>query len=133
MFDQDKGKLVVILKDCRQGEPATGKHGICEGDLPVSIAHKHPNEKWAECELSDAALNALKGIGYVESQAIVDQVAQQLGYTLPMHGADEAVFKAFAQIEEKAEEIRQTIPYYYICTNPRILLEDGSHIWGYEC
>lgn len=32
----DVGKRVRITKDCREGEPATGKYGIYEGDFPFT-------------------------------------------------------------------------------------------------
>lgn len=133
MFNQDKGKLALIVKDCRDGEPATGKHGICEGDIPIRFTFKKPGESYKTCEYSEENENLLIACGFVHMNTLTDMAAKDLGLTLPMHGDGPETQEAFKKHWNRLNELEEQYPFYFESTNPRILLEDGSRIWGCEC
>lgn len=139
MSKPEPGCLVLITQDCREGSPATGEYGVYEGDKPIGICYRYPftenadNKNWRECMYSETNLNAFKVFGFVLTSEIVQQVGGELGYELPMKGDGPEVMRAMVEIHEESEKRLATVPHYYIRTNPRIRLENGTYIWGAQC
>lgn len=116
MFGMNKpGMRVLISRDCREGEPATGKYGTMEGDFPLTVSFGYqPTEndetKWADGEWD---------YGKYKSGELKLK-------TDGRHAKD-----VFIEWEQGQPQPR---PYFaMVHTNPRIRLDDGSVIWGAEC
>lgn len=139
MFNQDKGRLVVILQDCRDGKNAKGMYGIHEGDWPIAWSYVGRDGS-GEIEYTPENEQILRKYGMIPCDEMNDRTAAILferhGIKLPFaKGSDiNKQMSAFNLLEEYRAEILSEVPgEYFPHTNPRIRLEDGSTIWGYEC
>lgn len=94
---------VRIIEDCREGSPATGKFGVYEGDFPFSVMVMRYNDFTKEKRVTEHAYDWWMESGWTE------------------------YYPEYKEQEPKPES------YWFAVTNPRIRLEDGSVIWGYEC
>lgn len=141
MFNSDKGKLAIVLKDCRENSPAKGRYGICEGNFPVGWNYSGPNGKPSgECLYTPENEKILREkYGFILIEELGDRVAQIL---LEQHDIALPLLEGISKEEERHasslysqtfDELRKTTGIYFEHTNPRIRLEDGSVIWGYEC
>jgi hypothetical protein len=108
------GKRVRIIEDCRDGAPASGKFGVCEGDFKRSVAFGIVRADGSDPVFSDVeAPYELYASGDLK---IADGSPARDRYPEWVPG------------QEKPR------PYFAMpMTNPRIRLEDGSVIWGDEC
>jgi len=107
MFSKDAvGTKVVIVTDCRDGSPATGKTGVYEGDFPRTVLVKYNGEHketMYDWFMSD------NGKPWRES---LTHVADMDPTTIDLESQDN---------------------WWSEWKNPRIRLDDGSVIWGDEC
>lgn len=129
--------LALITQDCREEGSATGLYGIYEGDFPRSIQYAlaGANQPWNHCQYSEEIMQIMKNIGMVEPKFFNDLAAGQLGLSLPIFGCDEHVMKTMENHYNLSEKLRKESDSgcYFIRKNPRILLEDGSYVWGDQC
>jgi hypothetical protein len=77
----------------------------------------------------------MKEAGFVKSSEITRMAGEELGITFPVLGTDQAACDSLANVMAKTEEIRNRLQCgeYFVSKNPRILLKDGTHIWGDQC
>lgn len=102
----EPGAKVLITRDVRDvAQKADGQIGVYEGDFPASIL--------------------LKIDGEIREYDYVDFMEWNAGQPYPIPSIREAIESGIPNWKER--------PYYVPNDNPRIRLEDGSHIWGYEC
>lgn len=99
------GCKVLITQDCRDGERATGKTGIYEGDFPFSVCVKVSEDDFREYLYEDWVSGK---ITLSDGRRAIDVVPQ-----LNREGMEP--------------------PFWFQSDNPRIRLEDGSVIWGCQC
>lgn len=100
------GTKVLITRDVRDVEQkADGQIGIYEGDFPISAV------LWLDGKVGE----------YEYAKFLQWNAARPV----PIPTIQEAMSSGNPDWENA--------PYYYINDNPRIILPDGSHIWGYEC
>lgn len=128
--------LAFISQDCREGSPASGTYGIYEGDFPRRIQYRtSPDAKWNSCPFSEFNKAAMKNSGWINSSEITRMAGEELGITFPVLGVDQAACDSLANVMAKTDEIRTRLRLgeYFVSENPRILLKDGTHIWGDQC
>jgi len=131
-----KQRLVLIVQDCRDVVSATGRHGIYEGDFPRRIQYRMTGKsQWETVRYAESIITDMKECGLVETTYFTQQAAEQLGLTLPMYGTGSDVAESMSKLWELSEKLRDESEtgFYFVSSNPRILLEDGTHIWGDEC
>jgi hypothetical protein len=100
------GDLVLIIEDCRPGAPATGQMGTYEGKFPrtVIVMYRGKNYEF----LHDRWISG--AVKFSDGTAAVDGIP-----------------------EWKEGEPQPSEDCWFVETNPRIRLADGSVIWGDEC
>lgn len=102
----EPGTKVLITKDVRGVTPnATGQIGTYEGDFPISVTM-----------CIDGKIVEFQYGAFMELNPL-------LRYPTP--SIQDAIASGDTKWKDK--------PYYLVHDNPRILLPDGSRIWGYEC
>ena len=137
MSEKETPRLVLITQDCREEGSATGLYGLYQGEFPRSIQYALGGAKqpWNHCGYSQEVMDKIQEIGMVEPKFFTDLAAGQLGLILPMFGCDEQVIKSMEKLHDLSEKLRKDSDSgcYFIRKNPRILMEDGTHIWGDQC
>jgi hypothetical protein len=111
----DIGKRVRITQDCRDGSPANGMYGIYEGDFPVGAVVNdrgkyHTYDYDAFVKWNEAQPNPIP-----ELEKLIAQEPKYEG-----------------SMQDWKPPVRD-YPVWFAETNPRMKLDDGSTIWGYEC
>lgn len=101
------GTKVVISKDCRTPETATGQHGVLEGDFPYTIAVNN-GQSWLPGEWSYDR--------YISGELKLTDGTPLKDIAPPWTGG------------------KKPAGWYVMpMDNPRIRIGDGSVIWGAEC
>jgi len=107
------GCKVLISQDCRDGGKATGMTGVYEGDFPVSVTFGRRLTKDGPIEWR----------GEFDYNSFIDG---------SMKAEDETPLNKIFALWEMGKEC--PLPDFAMITNnPRIKLDDGDVIWGYEC
>lgn len=99
---------VLITRDIRNvpsEQKADGQIGVYEGDFPVTVSMK-VNGEYREYDYEQ----------FVKWNAVQPH---------PIPSIEEAITSGDGAWKEK--------PFYMVSDYPRILLPNGSRIWGYEC
>ena len=125
------GTRVLIIEDCREGGRVTGQIGVYEGDFPYSVIvanggvhSEHEYEQFMQWNQQERPIPSIEGVDFKD-----DPRPQR-----PAEDADEATTKEWMVTWDAWwERNRVRMVYYGVNNNPRILLEDGSVIWGAEC
>lgn len=102
------GTKVLITRDVRKLPPeqlVSGQIGIYEGDFPVSVSAKF-------------------AAGYREFD---------YAFFMKLNAELESPFPSIEEAMASGDPNWKNKPFYMVEGYPRILLPDGSHIWGYEC
>ena len=125
------GTKVRIVTDCRKGAPATGKVATYDGDLPRSIIYIDRGD-YAEYTLEAWDASPLKATTPTRDEMYANLPAEPEPQPLDYPGTQNDAFGEWWQA--RSDWLRRNrIAYYYVHTNPRMTLEDGSVIWGHPC
>lgn len=111
LFNQSVGSMVHIDMDCRKPATATGKYGVLEGEFPRTVVVVH------KAQVRDTQ-------DHMQEFAYDEFMAWNLKQEEPV---PEINHETLMQ-SDKSQQV-----YFYVHTNPRIRLDDGSVIWGDEC
>lgn len=105
----EPGTRVRIIQDCRDGAPATGQHGIYEGDFPLYIMVQF-----------DGEIKEMSPWEYATASVTVD------GKDIPLSDAS-PIYQGETPPPPDGGD------FSIACDNPRIQLDSGGKIWGIEC
>ena len=110
-----KNCIVLVVDDCREGGTASGKLGILEGDYPRSVIFILNGEMRVGEHPYDAYINGLLQVSLFDDDKKIKSYPA----------------KDAAPIwDGEGERPKNCVVVKH---NPRILLKDGSYIWGDEC
>ena len=138
------GARVVVSRDCRDGEPATGKAGIYLGDMPQQIYVKPPTKPAKPYPFSAEVLDWLEECQIKEYFEAVSEPArqryfEQTGFQFPIpKGFPEAEgMKHFNAYLEISNALEREAWHWFLHRSPLIAVGDidgeVDYVWGCEC
>lgn len=125
------GDRVLIIQDCRDGSPATGQHGVYEGDKPWGIWLVGPADEDGRCAVGPEYHHDDYESGAVELRHVLrddPDFVKQCRVTGMAFTPAKDIWPVQQEGDGPPGELF-AVPHL----NPRIRLDDGSVIWGIEC
>lgn len=119
---------MLIIEDCREGAPATGKTGIYEGDFPVGV-YFVLGEDVSQQYSFDKYEQGTLWLGHLPARFHFAITGRNM--KAAMDAAERPVKECYPIWQTGTEQ--PAGPCAMTHDNPRIRLDDGSVIWGYQC
>lgn len=122
---------VVSSVEERLGRSLVHVEATYEGDFPFSVL-AYTNKRTFSLDYSEENVSDLKSLGYHDFEELRAPFAKDyydcFGTSLSW---SDIVLTSWSALHDALEE--KYPKNYIIENNPRLLLDDGQHIWGAEC
>jgi len=133
------GDRVVISMDCRSPGTTTGKVGIYIGEMPRAYTLRNPSGQYQDVPFSYQAALLLEQNNIPCLDSLYDQVAQELGVTLPLAENLAPWYRKWLAdtIVARIDRLESEAAVWFFNKNPLIAVQDADgevdYIWGCEC